>query len=130
MMCKRHLWIFFLMGAIFMMALCTFVHATDITDDPRYCGEPARDVNGKIIRSAAVIAQFKRIHPCPSTGKTAGACPGWQIDHIIPLAVGGCDAILNMQYLPNAIKTCAATTGIPCKDRWERKIYAIPFVMP
>ena len=47
----------------------------------------------------------------------------WQVDHVIPLVCGGCDAVVNMQWLPAAIKTCAASTGVPCKDRWEQKVY-------
>lgn len=88
-------------------------------DDPRYCGTPARDADGRIARSAEVLRDFKRIHPCPSTGKTYGACPGWAIDHVIPLANGGCDQIGNLQWLPNNLKSCPAI----CKDRWERNVY-------
>lgn len=83
--------------------------------DSRYCGKPSLDKDGSITRSTAVIAQFKQIHPCPATGK-GDSCPGWDIDHVIPLACGGCDAVNNMQWLPHTYKI----TG---KDRWERKIY-------
>jgi len=34
-------------------------------------------------RSREVAAQFRREHPCPSTGKARGACPGHVRDHII-----------------------------------------------
>ena len=85
----------------------------------RYCGEPARDKDGSISRSSSVIAKFKIIHPCPETNKISGSCPGWAIDHVIPLACGGCDAVSNMQWLPIGIKS-QAITG---KDRFERKIY-------
>jgi hypothetical protein len=85
----------------------------------RYCGIPARDEDGSISRSSAVIAEFKRIHPCPVDWKTSGACKGWAIDHVIPLACGGCDAVSNMQWLPNGIKS-QAVIG---KDRFERRIY-------
>ena len=83
--------------------------------DSRYCGMPARDPDGSIRRSALVINDFKRIHPCPATGKS-DECPGWSIDHVIPLACGGCDSIHNMQWLPTGYK-------VNGKDRWERKIY-------
>lgn len=99
-------------------------------EDQRYCGAPPRNADGTIKRSAAVKAAFRKAHPCPSTGKTTGACPGQSIDHVIPLENGGCDSVTNMQWLPNAIKSCALSSGVPCKDRWERKIYADPFVMP
>jgi 5-methylcytosine-specific restriction endonuclease McrA len=89
--------------------------------DSRYCREePLRDKNGRIERSVTVLNEFKRTHPCPSTKLKFGICPGWAIDHVIPLACGGCDEIHNLQWLPNEIKSCA---GSFCKDRWERKIY-------
>jgi len=70
------------------------------------------------MRSTTVYNHFRRIHPCPSTGLYSGPCPGWQVDHIIPLAACGCDTVDNMQWLPEILKTCAGV----CKDRWERKI--------
>lgn len=42
--------------------------------------------------------EFVREHPCPSTGKTHGACPGWVVDHVIPLCAGGADDPNNMQW--------------------------------
>lgn len=91
--------------------------------DPRYCGPPERTAAGVIKRSTTQRALFVSMHPCPVTGQVSGACAGWQVDHVVPLACGGCDAPQNMQWLPTAIKTCAASTGIPCKDRWERTVY-------
>lgn len=91
-----------------------------LVGDPRYCGPPARNESGTIIRSTWMRDTFKKIHPCPSTGLTSGACPGWQIDHVLPLASCGCDTLGNLQWLPVEIKTCA---GIYCKDRWERTVY-------
>lgn len=87
--------------------------------DIRYCGSPLRDESGRIKRSTFVINEFKRVHPCPSTGLQSGSCPGWAIDHVIPLACGGCDAIENMQWLPYSIKRGHELA----KDKWERKIY-------
>lgn len=88
--------------------------------DPRFAGEPARDSNGRIKRSTAARTAFVRMHPCPVNGEVTGSCPGWAIDHVIPLACGGVDAPMNMQWLPLPIKSCA---GDQCKDRWERKVY-------
>lgn len=90
--------------------------------DPRCCGtEPVRNADGTIYRSYKALAQFRRMNPCPVTGLTTGSCPDWQVDHVVPLANGGCDMPFNMQWLPVQIKTCA---GLLCKDRFERKIYS------
>ena len=40
-----------------------------------------RDSHGRIERSANAKANFQRSHPCPSTGKSSGACPGYVVDH-------------------------------------------------
>lgn len=63
-------------------------------------------------RSRAVTRQFERLHPCPSTGRTSGACPGWIKDHIIPLCAGGPDAVTNMQW--------QTVADAKAKDRAER----------
>jgi hypothetical protein len=60
--------------------------------------------------------EFQREHPCPSTGKTSGACPGYRKDHIKALACGGPDAVWNMQW-----QTIAEAKA---KDRWEPKTCA------
>jgi len=57
-----------------------------------------RDSHGKIKRSKAARAEFMRSHPCPSTGKTSGACPGYVVDHVNALECGGADSPLNMQW--------------------------------
>lgn len=92
----------------------------------RYCGPPKRDAAGRIIRSHAVLKAFQVAHPCPVNGSrdVNTACPDWAIDHVLPLANGGCDAVWNAQWLPVSIKSCADPH---CKDRFERKIYAVPF---
>lgn len=98
------------------------VSADDLTDH-RQTINIVRNADGTIHRSQSVLAAFKKAHPCPVTGLTTGACNGWAIDHVIPLAVCGRDALDNLQWLPDAIKSCA---GTQCKDRWERKIYSCP----
>jgi hypothetical protein len=57
-----------------------------------------RDRHGRIKRSAAAKNAFKRQHPCPSTGRSSGACPGYVIDHVKPLECGGPDTSSNMQW--------------------------------
>ena len=65
-------------------------------------------------RSAAVLRQFQRLHPCPSTGKAIGACPGWVKDHIKPLCAGGSDSVANLQWEEYHASLV--------KDQWEREV--------
>ena len=67
-------------------------------------------------RSRAVTREFQREHPCPSTGLTRGACPGYRKDHVVPLACGGPDAVSNLQW-----QTIADAKA---KDVWERRACA------
>ena len=57
-----------------------------------------RDTHGRIKRSSAAKHAFERQHPCPSTGRTSGRCPGYVVDHVKPLECGGADAPGNMQW--------------------------------
>lgn len=94
--------------------------ALDPLADYRFTGVVVRDANGKTERSTAVISAFKRIWTCPSTGKHSGPCKGWAIDHVVPLDCGGVDAVWNMQWLPNQIKSAK---GPFSKDHFERRVY-------
>ena len=49
------------------------------------------------VLSSSAKAEFKREHPCPATRARSGACGGYVIDHIMPLACGGADTPGNMQ---------------------------------
>jgi hypothetical protein len=62
------------------------------------CYSCPRDSRGRIVRSAESKREFRRAHPCPSTGRSSGACPGYVIDHVKPLKRGGADAPSNMQW--------------------------------
>jgi hypothetical protein len=64
-----------------------------------------------IKRSSSSRAHFMKEHPCPSTGKKMGHCPGYVVDHIRALKRGGADAPRNMQW-----QTKSAAKR---KDRWE-----------
>ena len=57
-----------------------------------------RDGHGRIERSGAARAAFKREHPCPATHLLIGLCPGYIIDHVIALKRGGADIPANMQW--------------------------------
>jgi len=69
--------------------------------------------SAKVYRSLEVKHEFQRQHPCPSTGRTTGACPGYVKDHVVPLACGGPDAVSNLQW--------QTTAAAKAKDKWERK---------
>ena len=62
-------------------------------------------------RSYAAKQDFRSYHPCPSTGKIRGPCPGYVIDHITPLKRGGPDTAGNMQW--------QTIEDAKRKDRWE-----------
>lgn len=64
-------------------------------------------------RSQKAKNLFKQLHPCPSTGKSKGSCPGYIIDHVVALACGGIDDPVNMQWQTKA--------DAKAKDKWERK---------
>ena len=62
------------------------------------CNICIRNAEGKIARSSKAKHSFEHSHPCPSTGKTSGACPGFIVDHVVPLKRGGLDKPENMQW--------------------------------
>jgi hypothetical protein len=49
-----------------------------------------------------VTEAFQRQHPCPSTGRTTGPCPGYIKGPVRPLECGGADAPSNMQWQTTA----------------------------
>ena len=86
-------------------------HTTSAGSHSRAIPGVTRDSHGKIARSPQAVQQFKRANPCPGTGKTYGPCPGYVVDHVMPLKRGGADAPGNMQW-----QTKEEAKG---KDRWE-----------
>jgi len=69
--------------------------------------------SAKTHRDPTQRAVFMQHHPCPSTGKTRGRCPGYIVDHIKPLCAGGADHPSNMQW-----QTAEQAKN---KDRLERE---------
>ena len=70
-----------------------------------------RDAHGRILRHSSAETTFKKSHPCPATGKSTGPCPGYVMDHIIPLYRGGADEPQNLQW--------QTTRDAKAKDRVE-----------
>lgn len=69
--------------------------------------------NAEYHRSQKAKTIFKYEHPCPATGRVKGACQGYIIDHIKPIACGGADASSNMQW--------QTKEEAKLKDKWELK---------
>jgi 5-methylcytosine-specific restriction endonuclease McrA len=63
------------------------------------CEDCTRKPSGRISRSSSARRAFRELHPCPATGRSSGACPGYEIDHVRPLHQGGADTPDNMQWL-------------------------------
>lgn len=84
--------------------------------ETRYAGSPKRDAKGVIVRRQAVINAFWAQNICPSTLKYAAPCPGWALNHIIPLACGGRDAVNNLFKMQVSTKKLI--------DAIERKVNA------
>ena len=73
---------------------------------------PKRDAHGRIARSATQVHHFKIQNPCPATGYFSTHCPGYVVDHIVPLCACGVDRPENMQW--------QSVAEAKEKDRFER----------
>ena len=101
------------MRGLGLLAVALMLAGTPVVTEARGHGSHSGGSHrhGKIKRSAAAKASFRRSHPCPSTGKTTGACPGYVVDHVRALKHGGSDSPDNMQW--------QTTAAAKAKDRWE-----------
>lgn len=83
-----------------LICLATWFFAASVAyaHNVNYCTTCERDSHGHIKRSPEAKREFKREHPCPSSGSTSGRCEGYVIDHIVPLKRGGQDSPANMQW--------------------------------
>ena len=75
------------------------------------CSTCSRNPAGRISRSPQAKREFQHSNPCPSTERTSGGCPGYVVDHVMPLKRGGADAPTNMQW--------QTTDAAKAKDRAE-----------
>jgi hypothetical protein len=66
------------------------------------CVTSTRNSRGRIKRSPEAHRAFEKSNPCPSTGKRSGGCPGYVVDHVVPLKRGGADAPSNMRWQTKA----------------------------
>ena len=57
-----------------------------------------RNASGAIARSSSAVTAFKKANHCPANGKASGPCPGYIVDHVIPLCACGEDKPSNMQW--------------------------------
>jgi len=108
------------LAGLVILGLLIYRAAMAQTVDPtlvetRYFGSPIRNADGTIKRRSDVLKAFQAIHPCPSTGLTTGACPGFAKNHDIPLGCGGADAVSNLTWQSTAAKKLI--------DAYELKIY-------
>ena len=71
------------------------------------------NADARIKRSQTAKVEFKLANPCPASGARKGPCKGYVIDHTNPLACGGPDTAINMQW-----QTIAEGKA---KDKWERR---------
>lgn len=86
-----------------MISLCVFAIALSAAI-PAHPGEA---------RSYRAKRDFRIENLCPATGEVRGACPGYVVDHVVPLCAGGPDAPSNMQW--------QTVDEAKLKDREERK---------
>lgn len=70
-------------------------------------------------RSREVTREFEREHPCPSTGRRTGACPGYVKDHVVALCDGGADAVSNLQW--QSVKDGKAKDKTECRSAFARR---------
>ena len=59
---------------------------------------PALADAAPVNRSSAARLSFAKHTACPPTGLFVTRCPGYVIDHIVPLCAGGPDKPMNMQW--------------------------------
>ena len=64
-------------------------------------------------RSQKARYDFMRETPCPAAVHKRYTCPGFVIDHVKPLACGGLDRPINMQW--------QSVAEAKAKDKWELK---------
>ncbi|MFC5488457.1 hypothetical protein [Dokdonella soli] len=80
----------------------------------------ACDAGARNHRDSRARHEFERLHPCPSTGRCAGQCPGYIIDHRIALCVGGSDTPDNLRW--QTFDASRAKDAWECRKGWPAKL--------
>lgn len=69
-------------------------------------------------RSSVERHAFVKEVACPTTSKPRLPCPGYHIDHVIPLCAGGQDHRSNMQWLTTEEHMAKTRTDVKsCRNR-------------
>jgi hypothetical protein len=76
---------------------------------------------GSAPRSTGARRAFQPQHPCPSTNRPTGACPGYVVDRASPWVCGGIDTPENMQWEP--------IEEVKAIDRCERNDWGRPSIL-
>lgn len=95
------------------LLILMMLSAASANADIRCCTEVKRYNDGRIVRSIAVLHEFKRIYPLPSHLNHKD----FNINHAVPLACGGRDIVENLIWMHVSAKTCAEDY---CQDRHEQ----------
>src|SRR5208283_4531006 len=82
----------------FSILVALTIGASHMTPPPS-CHLNRNPKTGHIVRSRNALRSFRAMHPCPATGQTKGACPGYEVNHHIPLE---CCGPANMEWLTHA----------------------------
>lgn len=96
-------------GIILLILLSSPVNA-----DIRCCVEPERYADGRIVRSATVLREFKRLYPLPANKDPKK----FHINHAIPLVCGGRDIVENLLWMHVDAKNCSEDY---CQDQHEQE---------
>lgn len=75
-------------------------------------------------RSDRPKAEFRRRVPCPATNRLDGACPGWELDHVLPLCCGGADRWENLRWLEHDLHKLRHNGGVNCHG------FPVPAALP